>query len=123
MAKQPMLDAAARAYALVCFADGRLVPLEDRKFPSFATTDPALANFDAAAVAKAWSDAVKAVSASKDGKKVFKALIAEAKTQEIKTAAMRAAQAAVVADREIKPQEDVWVARIAEAFGLDPASY
>ena len=94
-----LLAAAARAYAIVCFADGRLSPLEARRFASFASTEGALRTAAAGEIEAAWLEAVREVEAKSDVRASIKAIAARATTPSARAAVMRAAQAAAIADR------------------------
>ncbi len=118
-----LLAAAARAYAVVCFSDGRLSPLEARRFASFAAAEGALRTAPAEEIEAAWTAAVREVEATSDARKSLEAIAAFATTPSARAAVMRAAQAATVADRRVEPQEDAAVIRIAEALKLDPTAY
>ena len=118
------LDAAARAWAVVCLADGRLVPLEERRFLSFAASDAAFAEMSPAEAAAAWLRAYEAVSGGPDYSR-FLPGIADAVAGSVHAPAvvMRAAQAALIADRIEAPQETGAIQALARAMGLDPAGY
>ena len=114
---------AARAYAIIAYADGRPSLAEAHRFAAFAEEDPDLAS-DPAAVAAAWSTAEAEVAASAaDDAEPMARLIAEVLTQGDKAAVMRAAQAAIVSDGRLAVQEDGRIAELAAALGLDPAAY
>lgn len=118
------LDAAARAWAIVCLSDGRLVPLEERRFLSFAAAEPAFSDMAPADAAAAWLRAYNAVSGGPDYSKALPDIAnAVAGSVAAPAAIMRAAQAALIADRFEAPQETGAIQAIAAALGLDPAGY
>lgn len=118
------LDAAARAWAVVCLADGRLAPLEERRFLSFAASDAAFAEMSPAEAAAAWLRAFEAVSKGPDYSR-FLPGIADAAAGSAHAAAivMRTAQAALAADRIEAPQETGAIEALASALGLDPSAF
>lgn len=121
MASLTALEAAARAYALVSFADGRLTPAEECGFRDFAAADPAFEGAPAEARAAAWSDAMRAVLASGEHcRDVLEEITAASLPRAEEDAVLRAAQRAIVSDLDVKPQEEAWVAEIARALGRDP---
>jgi len=118
------LDAAARAWAIVCLADGRLVPLEERRFLSFVAMDKAFAGIPPTEAAAAWLRAFEAVSKGPDYRPYVAGIAdAAAGSTEAGPMIMRAAQAALIADRVETPQEIGAVQALAEAMGLDPSAY
>jgi tellurite resistance protein len=118
------LDAAARAWAVICLADGRLVPLEERRFLSFAVADAALAGVSPTEAAAAWLRAYEAVAQGPDfGRYLPEIASAAAASQDAPPVIMRAAQAALIADRIVTPQETGAIRTLAAALGLDPEAY
>jgi tellurite resistance protein len=123
MAVSTLLDAAARAFAMVSLADGNLSPSEEHRFARFAAGDAALKSARTADVRAAWAQAVKDVKASPSFGAPLVTIRTEVTSAEDKAIVMRAAQAAVVADNKVEPQENVAVRTLAEALGLDPEEY
>lgn len=118
------LDAAARAWAVVCLADGRLVPLEERRFLSFAASDAAFAEMSPGEAAAAWLRAFEAVSGGPDyGRFLPDIAGAAAGSVHAPAVIMRAAQAALIADRVEAPQETGAIQALASALGLDPSAF
>jgi tellurite resistance protein len=114
---------AARAFALVCFADGRLVPTESLRFHSTVASDPEFKSVPDGDIADAWAKAVKEVEKAQSFGGPLVAIRTDTKTEAQKAMIMRIAQAAVVADRELLAQENGAIFSLAEALGLDPAQY
>jgi tellurite resistance protein len=123
MSDTSLLAAAARAYAIVCFSDGRLTPVEARLFASFAGNDETLRSATAGDIEAAWSLAAAEVEASADDRASLEAIAACATAPKARAAVMRAAQAATVADDRLELQENAAVRRIAQALKLDPETY
>ena len=118
-----VLDAAAHAFAIVCLADGRLVPLEERRFLSFVADDPAFTGRTPEAAAAAWLKAFRAVSRSPDYSACLPVIAEAAASPVDKATLMRAAQGALIADRVEAPQEAGAIERLAQALGLEPRAY
>jgi tellurite resistance protein len=123
MAISTLLDAAARAFAMVSLADGKLSPAEEHRFARFAAQDPALRSAARGDVRAAWKQAVKDVNASPSFGAPLVTIRTEISTDEDKATVMRAAQAAVVADNKLEPQENTAMRSLAEALGLAPEDY
>lgn len=118
------LDAAARAWAVVCLADGRLVPLEERRFLSFVAADASFSGVSPSEAAGAWLRAFEAVSTGPDYARFLPEIAAGAAgSADAPAAIMRAAQAALIADRVEAPQEGGAIRALATAMGLDPGGY
>lgn len=123
MAVSTVLDAAARAFAMVSLADGNVSPSEEHRFARFAAGDAALKIAKLPDVRSAWSQAVKDVKASPSFGAPLITIRTEITSAEDKATVMRAAQAAAVADGKLELQENVALRTLAEALGLDPESY
>ena len=123
MASPTLLDAATRAFAMVCLADGRVSPLEERHFLSFVEHDAALRHSAGRAVRMAWANAMRDLANSKDFAPHATAIAKLATTEADKATVMRAAQAALVADHEDRPNESAAIRALAIALGLDPEKY
>lgn len=119
----PALLNAARAFAMTSFSDGRLDPAEQNRFISFAAAEPALKASAQADVSAAWAQAVKEVHASQSFGGPLVSIRSEITANADKLLMIRAAQAAVVADNRIDPQENVAIRSLAEALGLNPDQY
>jgi tellurite resistance protein len=114
---------AARAFALVSFSDARFSLSEEARFARLAAAEPALRSASQADIRAAWTQAVADVKASQSFGGPLVTIRSEVRTMGDKLLMMRAAQAAVVADNRLEPQENVAVRSLAEALGLDPDSY
>jgi tellurite resistance protein len=123
MAISPLLDAAARAFAMVAYSDGNLALIEEAKFAKFAASDPALKDLDREDVRAAWARAIKDVQASPSFGGPLLAIRNEIRAAKDKATVMRAGQAAIVADSKLDPQEIEAIQQLAEALGLDPEDY
>lgn len=119
----PLLLNAARAFAMVSFADGKLAPSEAQRFAHLAAKDPAFANSGHAEIADAWTLAAREVHEANSFGAALVTIRAEVTDAREKAAVMRLAQAAVVADGKIELQENKAIAMLADALGLDPESY
>lgn len=119
----PTLLNAARAFAMVSFADGNLAPAEAQRFAKVAGREPALNHSGHAEIADAWETASREVHAVQSFGTALLAIRTEITSDADKALMMRIAQSAVVADGKLDPQENVAVRTLAEALGLDPAKY
>lgn len=123
MASPSLLDAATRAFAMVCLADGRVDPLEERHFLSFVEHDAALRHAAGKSVRLAWANAVRELADSKEFAPHANAIAKLATSDGDKETVMRAAQAALVADHEDRPNENAAIRALAIALKLDPEKY
>jgi tellurite resistance protein len=123
MAITALLDASARAFAMVAYADGNLALIEEARFAKFAASDPALQAMNREDVRDAWARAIKDVQTSPSFGSPLLAIRNEIVAAGDKATVMRAAQAAVVADLKIEPQENEAVRLLAEALDLDPDEF
>lgn len=123
MASSTLLDAATRAFAMVCLADGRVTPLEERHFLSFVEHDAALRHSAGRSVRMAWASALKELGKTTDFGPPSLAIAKQATSAADKETVMRAAQAALVADNEDLPNENAAIRALAIAMGLDPEKY
>lgn len=113
---------AARAFALVSFADGRLSPLEEVRFLNFARTEKRLAATDPE-LRSAWAKATVEVETSRSFGGPLLAMRTEVTDAEDKQVLMRAAQTALVSDAKLELQENVAIRSLAEALSLDAEKY
>jgi tellurite resistance protein len=118
-----LLDGAAKAWAAVCLADGRLSPLEERRFLSFAKADPALSAASETEITASWTAAFAAASESTSYSPLLPQIVRAGDSEPARQAIMRAAQGAIIADREVLPQEAGAIEAIAKALRLDPGAY
>ena len=119
----PLLINAARAFAMVAFADGRLAPIEAGRFAAIASHDPAFASFRHAAIADAWTQASGEVHAAQSFGAALVTIRTEITQPGDKAVLMRVAQQAVVADGKLEQQENLAISALAEALGLDPRKF
>jgi len=119
----PVLLNAARTFAMVSFADGRLSPVEAQHFAGFAHKEPALNHSGHAEIADAWEQAAREVHAAQSFGTALVAIRTEITAPADKALMMRVAQAALLADGKLEPQENQAIFSLAEALGLDPANY
>lgn len=119
----PLLLNAARAFAMVGFADGRLAPAEAQRFAHLASKDPVLGHSGHAEITDAWTQAAHEVHASQSFGAALIAIRTEITDTADKAVLMRIAQAAVVADGKLEAQENIAISSLAEALGLDPKAY
>ncbi len=123
MAISTLLDACARAFAMVAFADAKLSASEEHLFARFVAGDPALKTSAPSDVRAVWNQAVKDVKASPSFGAPLLAIRAEVFSPADKATVMRAGQAAAVADSKLELQENAAIRKLAEALGLDPDKY
>ena len=123
MTVSTLLDAAARAFAMVSLADGALTPSEEHRFARFAAAEPTLKSATRDDVRLAWGQAVKDVKGSPSFGGPLLAIRQEVDALEEKAVVMRAAQTALVADSKLEPQENTAIRVLAEALALDPDRY
>jgi len=115
-----LLNAAARAFALVAMADARKAPAEARRFALFVQREPALAS--AGASEAVFETACAQAAAAPRFEDLLNGVAADLHTHEERALVLRAGQAAAVADGAIAPQENAALAALAQALGLDPAA-
>jgi tellurite resistance protein len=123
MTVSTLLDAAARAFAMVSMADGRLSPAEEHRFARFAAADARLGPATQADVREAWTAALADVQASPSFGAPLVTIRMETTMAEDRATIMRAAQAALVADGRLEPQENAAIRALAEALKLDPDDF
>lgn len=114
---------AARAFAHVALADGQLSPKEADRFARVVAAEAGLAGSAPQLVTAAWEAAIAEVESSASFGGMLVAIRSEVTAAWDKAMLMRIAQAAVVADDRLEPQESVAVRTLAEALGLDPEAY
>lgn len=119
----PLLLNAARAFAMVSFADGNLAPAEAQRFARLASKDATLGTAGHAEIADAWTIASNEVHAAQSFGAALVTIRTEITAAADKAAIMRMAQAAIVADGRLEAQENVAISSLAEALGLDPKAY
>lgn len=119
----PLLLNAARAFAMVSFADGNLAPTEAQRFARLIGRDPAFATAGHAEIADAWTQAAREVHEAQSFGGALVAIRSEVPDAESKAVVMRVAQAAIVADGKIELQENKAISMLADALGLDPEKF
>lgn len=119
----PILLNAARAFAMVSFADGNLAPAEAQRFAKLASHEPGLSHHGHAEISDAWTLASQEVHAAQSFGSALLAIRTEITSAADKALLMRIAQAALVADGKLELQENQAVFSLAEALGLDPQNY
>jgi tellurite resistance protein len=119
----PVLLNAARAFAMVSYADGNTSPAEQQRFARIASHDPALSMFGHAEIADAWAEASREVHAAQSFGAALVTNRTEITSDAEKALMMRIAQAAVVADGKLEAQDNVAVRTLAEALSLNPDNY
>jgi tellurite resistance protein len=119
----PILLNAARTFAMVAFADGKLSPAEAQRFAKLASHEPGLDHHGHAEIADAWTQAAHEVHAAQSFGAALLTIRTEITSAADKALLMRVAQAALVADGKLELQENKAVSSLAEAFGLDPENY
>lgn len=119
----PLLLNAARAFAMVAFADGRLAPVEAGRFAAIAARDPAFANFGHAEIADAWTQASGEVHAAQSFGTALVTIRTEITQPADKAVLMRVAQLALIADGKLEAQENLAIKALAEALALDAKNY
>jgi tellurite resistance protein len=119
----PLLLNAARAFAMVAFADGVLAPAEAQRFARLAVKDPAFSHHGHAEISDAWNQAAHEVHTAQSFGAALLAIRTEISSAEDKAVIMRLAQAATVADGKLEMQENQAIFSLAEALELDPKTY
>ncbi len=123
MAVSTLLDAAARAFAMVSLSDGNLSPAEEHRFSRFAAGDPSLKTIPRTDVRLAWMQALKDVQGSPSFGAPLVTIRMEITSADDRATVMRSAQAALVADGKLEPQENAAIRALAEALKLDPEKF
>lgn len=119
----PVLLNAARAFAMVSFADGNLAPAEQQRFAKLVGGEALLNHHGHTEIADAWSQASREVHAAQSFGPALLAIRTEVTAEAERALMMRIAQAAVVADGKLEAQENVAVSTLAEALGLETDKY
>lgn len=119
----PTLLNAARAFAMVSFADGNLAPSEAQRFAKLAAREPGLNHSGHAEIADAWETAAREVHAAQSFGSALLAIRTEITADADKVLMMKVAQSAVVADGKLELQENTAVRALADALGLNPEKY
>lgn len=114
--------AACGAYLLVAYADARVATVEEARFLGGVVNDPAFAAIPSAALAGEYNRLHAALAADYDGTEaeILTAIGAVKRSGRSSEAVKVAARHAIIADQLLKPQEELVLARIARALGVDP---
>jgi uncharacterized tellurite resistance protein B-like protein len=110
-----ILNASAKAFALVCKADTRLTAKESERFREFASGVLG----DESQVNAAWVEASAQAEAADDFSPLIDSIVAEKFSEDDKIAVLRAAQAALIADGQEHPQEVAAIDALAAALGIE----
>jgi tellurite resistance protein len=114
------LTAAARAHALICRSDGRLVWPETHGLASAVRNDPAFSAYSAEEIEDAAAKAFISVMGDESFDDIALEIASRIKAPEERAAIIRVARAALVADAVRREQEDDAIRALALALGLDP---
>lgn len=116
--------AACGAYLLVALADARLARIEEARFLDGVVHDGAFSNFGASALASEYNRLHAALLDDYDQAEaeILTAIAAHRSNPAVAAAVREAARQAVIADQELRPQEDLALARIARALGVSSDS-
>lgn len=112
---QDLLLSAARAFALVCFADGTLQESEGERFFAFAANEPLLSGDARVAFGLAVAEALKA----SEFDDLLPAIVSGGGAMDARAVLLRAGQVALTADGVNAPQENAALAALAQALGLE----
>jgi tellurite resistance protein len=115
-----LLRAAARAYALMCYADGRLAPAEQARFAAYLKSEDAFASCADTDIETTWKQAFRDVWRDGGYGPSLPVIAAAAVDEPARDLMLRAARAALVADHVLAPQEEGALAAIAMALGRAP---
>lgn len=118
----PEATAACGAYLLGAFADARVERTEEARFLGGVVNDPAFRMFSPGELASEYTRLLAALGDDYDAAEaeILGAIASVRNNRRAVEAIKVSARHAVIADQKIKPQEDVALARIARALGLDP---
>ncbi len=121
-AAQTRVTAACGAYLVVALADARVATIEEARFLGGVVNDPAFRRFAPNALADEYTRLLNGLQADFDATQaeILSAISAIRDDPQAVAAVKVAARQAIIADQILKPQEDLVLARIAGALGLDP---
>ncbi|NWG92576.1 MAG: tellurite resistance TerB family protein [Parvularculaceae bacterium] len=116
------VTAACGAYLLVAFADARVATIEEARFLGGVVNDPAFKPFTPSELADEYTRLLASLGADYDAaeKEILRAVESVKRDKRAVEAVKVAARHAVIADQALKPQEDLALARLARALGVDP---
>jgi tellurite resistance protein len=114
--------AACGAYLLVALSDARLDRIEEARFLDGVVHEPVFARFAAESLAAEYNRLRGAVEADYDSAEaeILTAIALYRSDKAVAAAVREAARQAIIADQELKPQEDLALSRIARALGIAP---
>jgi len=115
------VTAACGAYLIVALADARVEAIEEARFLGGVVNDPAFRRFDTADLASEYNRLMSALKADWNAAQaeILDAVSSVRADKGAVEAVKVAARQAVIADQVIKPQEEIVLARIARALGVD----
>ena len=122
MSNAPSLaDAVCGAYLLVTFADGRHDPVEENRLMATLANSEVTRSVGAMELEEAYNRLVAALDADYAGtsETILAAIRTFTDDAAVRAAVVSAARCAIVADQKVQPQEELVLARIADALGLD----
>jgi tellurite resistance protein len=116
------VTAACGAYLLVAFADARVATIEEARFLGGVVNDPAFKPFSSSELANEYTRLLTALGDDYDAAEaeILSAVGSVKRDMRAVEAVKVAARHAVIADQVLKPQEDLALARVARALGVDP---
>ncbi len=119
------VTAACGAYLLAAFADARVARIEEARFLGGVVNDSAFRRFSPDQLASEYSRLLAALAADYDAAEaeILTAVASVKRDPRLVAAVKVAARQAVIADQKLKPQEELVLARIARALGVDPAAF
>ena len=114
--------AACGAYLLVALSDARLDRIEESRFLDGVVHEPVFARFPAQTLATEYNRLRAAIEDDYDSAEaeILTAIASHRADNDVAAAVREAARQAVVADQELKPQEDLALSRIARALAISP---
>lgn len=121
MVDDGLLGGLAAAFALVATADARVADAEVERFLDLVRSEPALGNVDVAALEPRFRELAQALlDDPREGRRRALALVAATKPEHAPLV-VAAAQMAVVADAHLVTVEEVALAEVCQALGVDPS--
>jgi tellurite resistance protein len=115
----------AYAYAAVACVDRRLTAAETRRFVDKIQSTPALEGLTEATIVADFNDIASCFFDNYDAaqREALDFIAGFKDCPEERAATIAAAQIALVADRDLKPQEEAIIAEICRTLGLDPEKF
>lgn len=117
----PEVTAACGAFLLVSFADARVVDIEEQRFLAGVVNEPSFKPFRPAELADEYTRLLVALGEDYEATEaeILSAVRATRRNARAVEAVKVAARHAIIADQRLKPQEDLALARLAGALGID----